>query len=115
MVPSECAIAWVLHQKGVTAALAGSANPQHVRANAAAAELALPKSLPAQLEVLIPLGPRSRAKTGAPAWAATALLVTYQEVQLRCPIRFMRAREIRTPRLMRLLQTAIARRPRSQD
>jgi aryl-alcohol dehydrogenase-like predicted oxidoreductase len=53
----QLAIAWVLHQGGVTAALAGSANPDHVRANAAAAELELPQAVLGRLEELIPLGP----------------------------------------------------------
>jgi aryl-alcohol dehydrogenase-like predicted oxidoreductase len=53
----QLAIAWVLHQDGVTAALAGSANPEHVRANAGAAELELPESVLSRLEAIIPLGP----------------------------------------------------------
>lgn len=53
----QLAIAWVLHQDGVTAALAGSANPDHVRANAAAAALELPQPVLDRLEDLIPLGP----------------------------------------------------------
>lgn len=53
----QLAIAWVLHQDGVTAALAGSANPDHVRANAAAAMVELPESVFRRLEELIPLGP----------------------------------------------------------
>ena len=53
----QLAIAWVLHQDGVTAALAGSANPEHVRANAAAATVELPESVLRRLEELIPLGP----------------------------------------------------------
>lgn len=53
----QLAIAWVLHQDGVTAALAGSANPEHVRANAGAAALALPESVLSRLEAIIPLGP----------------------------------------------------------
>jgi aryl-alcohol dehydrogenase-like predicted oxidoreductase len=53
----QLAIAWVLQQEGVTAALAGSSNPQHVRANAAAAEVHLPMSVLAEIEALILLGP----------------------------------------------------------
>ena len=53
----QLAIAWVLHQDGVTAALAGSANPGHVRANAAAAALELPRLVLDRLEELIQLGP----------------------------------------------------------
>jgi aryl-alcohol dehydrogenase-like predicted oxidoreductase len=53
----QLAIAWVLHQNGVTAALAGSTNPAHVRANAAAGELRLSESTLSRLEDAIPLGP----------------------------------------------------------
>jgi myo-inositol catabolism protein IolS len=53
----QLAIAWVLQQEGVSAVLVGSAKPEHVRANAAAAELQLPASALAELEALIPLGP----------------------------------------------------------
>jgi aryl-alcohol dehydrogenase-like predicted oxidoreductase len=53
----QLAIAWVLHQAGVTATLAGSSNPEHVRANAAAAEVELPQAALDQLEALIQLGP----------------------------------------------------------
>jgi aryl-alcohol dehydrogenase-like predicted oxidoreductase len=54
---SQLAIAWVLHQDGVTSVLAGSANPEHVRANAAAAAVQLPPTVLDRLEALIPLGP----------------------------------------------------------
>ena len=57
MTVPQLAIAWVLHQDGVTAALAGSTNPEHVHANAGAAEFELPGGALAQLEKLIPLGP----------------------------------------------------------
>jgi aryl-alcohol dehydrogenase-like predicted oxidoreductase len=53
----QLAIAWVLRQEGVTAAIAGSSNPGHVRANAEAGSLDLPDSVFDQLEALIPLGP----------------------------------------------------------
>jgi aryl-alcohol dehydrogenase-like predicted oxidoreductase len=53
----QLAIAWVLHQDGVSSVLAGSANPDHVRSNAAAAELDLSENVLAELESLIPLGP----------------------------------------------------------
>jgi aryl-alcohol dehydrogenase-like predicted oxidoreductase len=53
----QLAIAWVLRQDGVTAALAGSRNPAHVRQNARAGELGLPESILEELERLIPLGP----------------------------------------------------------
>lgn len=53
----QLAIAWVLHQEGVTAALAGSRNPDHVRQNARAGELELPPYVLEELERLIPIGP----------------------------------------------------------
>jgi aryl-alcohol dehydrogenase-like predicted oxidoreductase len=53
---SQVAIAWVLHQPGVAAAIAGSRNGSHVGENAAAANLDLTDSLE-ELERLIPLGP----------------------------------------------------------
>jgi aryl-alcohol dehydrogenase-like predicted oxidoreductase len=56
----QLAIAWVLKQDGVTAALAGSANHRHIAANAAAAEIELPGSVLTELEDLIPLGPTIR-------------------------------------------------------
>ena len=54
---AQVAIAWVLHQPGVTAALAGSRSDGHARENAGAAALALPDEVFAELEALIPLGP----------------------------------------------------------
>jgi aryl-alcohol dehydrogenase-like predicted oxidoreductase len=53
---SQVAIAWVLQQPGVAAAIAGSRNGSHVGENAAAANLDLTDSLE-ELERLIPLGP----------------------------------------------------------
>lgn len=38
---SQLALAWTLRQEGVTAAIAGSRNPEHVRENAAAGEIVL--------------------------------------------------------------------------
>jgi aryl-alcohol dehydrogenase-like predicted oxidoreductase len=52
----QIAIAWVLAQTGVSAALAGTRNPAHVPDNAAAADLDLADILP-ELDALIPLGP----------------------------------------------------------
>jgi aryl-alcohol dehydrogenase-like predicted oxidoreductase len=52
----QIAIAWVLAQTGVSAALAGTRNPAHVAVNAAAADLDLAGILP-ELDALIPLGP----------------------------------------------------------
>jgi len=53
---AQVAIAWVLHQPGVTAALAGSRSPRHTQENAQSAHVALTDSL-AEIERLIPLGP----------------------------------------------------------
>jgi aryl-alcohol dehydrogenase-like predicted oxidoreductase len=38
---STLALAWALYQKGVTATIAGSRNPAHVRSNAAAGDVTL--------------------------------------------------------------------------
>ncbi len=53
---AQVAIAWVLHQPGVSAAIVGSRNGGHMRDNAAAAALDLTGSLE-EVEQLIPLGP----------------------------------------------------------
>jgi aryl-alcohol dehydrogenase-like predicted oxidoreductase len=53
---AQVAIAWVLHQRGVSAAIAGSRDGRHVHENARAAELDL-SAVMADLENLIPLGP----------------------------------------------------------
>jgi aryl-alcohol dehydrogenase-like predicted oxidoreductase len=53
---AQLAIAWVLHQPGVTATLAGSRHGLHVRENAEASRIDLGDSLD-ELERLIPLGP----------------------------------------------------------
>jgi len=44
---AQLSLAWVMHQPGVTGAIAGSVSPEHVRENAAAASVRL---LPADLE-----------------------------------------------------------------
>ena len=54
---AQLAIAWVLHQDGVIAALAGSRRPANVRQNAQAADVQLASDVLAELEALIPLGP----------------------------------------------------------
>jgi myo-inositol catabolism protein IolS len=54
---AQVAIAWVLHQPGVTAALAGSRSGGHMRENAGAVDVALREDVLAALEELIPLGP----------------------------------------------------------
>ena len=53
----QLAIAWVVHQPGVTSAIAGSRNTEHVRQNALAAEINLPASVLAELERVFALGP----------------------------------------------------------
>jgi aryl-alcohol dehydrogenase-like predicted oxidoreductase len=53
----QLAIAWALHQPGVTAAIAGSRRADHVRQNASAGSLELTSSVLEELEALIPLGP----------------------------------------------------------
>ncbi|MBK5331226.1 MAG: aldo/keto reductase [Ilumatobacteraceae bacterium] len=53
---AQVAIAWVLHQRGVSAAIAGSRDGRHVHENALAAELNL-SAVMDDLEQLIPLGP----------------------------------------------------------
>ena len=52
----ELAIAWVLHQTGVTAAIAGSHNGRHMKENAGAADLDLSEVMD-EIEQLVPLGP----------------------------------------------------------
>ena len=49
--------AWTVHQPGVTAAIAGSRNPQHVRSNAAAGDVDLDDETLRELEAILPLGP----------------------------------------------------------
>jgi len=54
---AQLALAWTFHQPGVTSAIAGSRNPEHVRQNAAAGDIELdPKTLE-ELEEILPLGP----------------------------------------------------------
>jgi aryl-alcohol dehydrogenase-like predicted oxidoreductase len=58
---SQLALAWVIHQPGVTAAIAGSRNPEHVRENAAAGDMQLDRATLEEIEALIPLGPSSQS------------------------------------------------------
>lgn len=46
----EVALAWPLHQPGVTSVLAGASSPEHVRANAEAADVSLSEDLLADLD-----------------------------------------------------------------
>jgi aryl-alcohol dehydrogenase-like predicted oxidoreductase len=50
---AELALAWTWHQPGVTSAIAGSRNADHVRANAAAGDLALDPVTLSDLEALV--------------------------------------------------------------
>ena len=50
---AELALAWNWHQPGVTSAIAGSRNPAHVRANAAAGSLRLDEATLAELDALL--------------------------------------------------------------
>ena len=54
---SQLALAWNFHQPGVTAAIAGSRNPEHVRSNAGAGDVELDDATLAELEGLLSLGP----------------------------------------------------------
>ena len=59
---AQVAIAWVLHQPGVTAAIAGSRHGGHTQENAGAADLDLSDVL-MEIEELIPLGPTFASPT----------------------------------------------------
>jgi aryl-alcohol dehydrogenase-like predicted oxidoreductase len=50
---AQLALAWNLHQAGVTAAIAGSRNPSHVRSNAAAGDLELDDATLEELDSLL--------------------------------------------------------------
>lgn len=54
---AQVALAWNVHQEGVTGTLAGSRNPTHVRENAGAASILFTEGQMAELDALIPLGP----------------------------------------------------------
>jgi aryl-alcohol dehydrogenase-like predicted oxidoreductase len=53
----QLALAWTVHQPGVTAAIAGSRNPHHVRENAAAGDVGLDDTTLQELEEILQLGP----------------------------------------------------------
>jgi aryl-alcohol dehydrogenase-like predicted oxidoreductase len=61
---AQLALAWVLHQPGVSGALAGSRDGRHMLANAVAADLDIASVLDA-LDELIPLGPNFAAEPPA--------------------------------------------------
>jgi aryl-alcohol dehydrogenase-like predicted oxidoreductase len=50
---SQLALAWNVHQPGVTAAIAGSRNPDHVRMNAAAGDMDLDPATLEELDALL--------------------------------------------------------------
>jgi aryl-alcohol dehydrogenase-like predicted oxidoreductase len=50
---AQLALAWNTHQPGVTSAIAGSRNPDHVRSNAAAGDVALDDEALAELERML--------------------------------------------------------------
>jgi aryl-alcohol dehydrogenase-like predicted oxidoreductase len=56
---ADVAIAWNVAQPGVTGAIVGSTNPDHVRANATAGDLELHEETLAELERVVSLGPNA--------------------------------------------------------
>jgi aryl-alcohol dehydrogenase-like predicted oxidoreductase len=54
---AQLSLAWVVHQPGVTAAIAGSRNPEHARENAGAGDVELDEATLREIEELLPLGP----------------------------------------------------------
>jgi aryl-alcohol dehydrogenase-like predicted oxidoreductase len=54
---AQLALAWTVHQPGVTSAIAGSRNPGHVRQNAGAGDVTLDDATLKELEDVLPLGP----------------------------------------------------------
>jgi aryl-alcohol dehydrogenase-like predicted oxidoreductase len=53
----QLALAWTTAQPGVTAAIAGSRNPDHVRSNAAAGDIELDAATLTEVDSLLSLGP----------------------------------------------------------
>ena len=53
LTPAQLALAWNVHQPGVTSAIAGSRRADHVRQNAAAGDLELDAATLAELEALL--------------------------------------------------------------
>ena len=54
---AQLALAWTSAQPGVTAAIAGSRNPDHVRSNAAASDVELDAATLTEVDSLLSLGP----------------------------------------------------------
>ena len=50
---AQLALAWNVHQPGVTAAIAGSRNPDHVRSNAAAGDVELDDATLSELDEIV--------------------------------------------------------------
>jgi aryl-alcohol dehydrogenase-like predicted oxidoreductase len=50
---AQLALGWTFHQEGVTGAIAGSRNPDHVRGNAAAGDVALDPTMLDEIEALL--------------------------------------------------------------
>jgi len=50
---AQLALAWNVHQPGVTAAIAGSRNPDHVRSNAAAGDVKLDDATLSELDAIV--------------------------------------------------------------
>jgi aryl-alcohol dehydrogenase-like predicted oxidoreductase len=57
VTPGQLALAWNTQQSGVTSAIAGSRNPEHVRSNAVAGDLELDAATLGELDALLSLGP----------------------------------------------------------
>ena len=53
ITPAQLALAWTIAQPGVTAAIAGSRDPRHVRANASAGDVELDGAILQELEELL--------------------------------------------------------------
>ena len=50
---AQLALAWNVHQPGVTSAIAGSRNPEHVRSNAEAGDVVLDDATVAEIDALL--------------------------------------------------------------
>ena len=54
---AQLTLAWTFHQPGVTSAIAGSRNPDHVRSNAEAGDVVLDRATLDELDRIQELGP----------------------------------------------------------
>jgi aryl-alcohol dehydrogenase-like predicted oxidoreductase len=50
---AQLALAWNVHQSGVSVAIAGSRNPNHVRSNAAAGDVELDEAIRSELDAVV--------------------------------------------------------------